>query len=177
MGRQDCGLAAPELLLLRHWTILSCTTPWHGLFSFTWTCYSTDLHIPRASITVIWRVPQTEPRPDKARSLRLSHPVMLMHKGWNDVCTASLCVLEWFMWLCDLNVNFCECLTAQDLETELENKSTTRPSYPHLYGSWYIHRSQLKHLWYETHLCLSGGCDSPCTDGTDLPLSVNHHLE
>lgn len=135
MGRQHCSLAAPELPLLKH-SMVNRRTPWPGLFSFTWTCFSTDLYMSRASITLILRVPQTEPHPAKIRGLRFRHPVMLMHKGWNDVCTASLCVLQWFMWLCDLNINFCECLTAQVFRDQIGKQIHHMTSYPHLYGTW-----------------------------------------
>lgn len=150
MGGQDCGLAAPELLMLRHWTILSCMTPSPISYGLATALIFTSPELPP-----LW---YTEGTTDwtpsaKARGLRFRCPVMLMHKGWNDGCTASLRVLEWFMWLCDLNVNFCECLTAQVFRDQTGKQIHHVPLYPHLGGSqvcsWNIYGMTPTSAWAE----------------------------
>lgn len=150
-----------ELLLLSHWTILSCMVPWL-CYLFHLDCYSTDLYLPRVSVIMIQEVPQTWTPCNRSK-----HTLLHMHKGWNNGYTVNLCILEWFMWLCDLNINFCECLTARVFREETENKSTTWPctcTSVSCERNWNIRIP---------HFCVSRGCNRPWADGTEL--SVNHH--
>ena len=128
-GRTVVWLHA-ELLMLNHWTILSCMAPWLCHFIFTWTATALIFTCPGLLSWWYRRYHRHEPLPTEARSLWYRPTSMHVHKGWNDGCTVNLRVLEWFMWLCDLNVNFCECLTAQVFREQMENKPTT---WPHIY--------------------------------------------
>lgn len=51
-------------------------------------------------------------------------------RWWNDGCTVIFCVLKWFIWLCDLNIDFCGCLTGEVFKEQMQKKPTTRP---HIY--------------------------------------------
>lgn len=112
---------------LSSWCSVTALAPWLCHFSFTWT--ATALIFTRPGLPSSWyrRYHRYEPHLTEARSLWYRFTLMHMHKGWNDGCTVSLCVLEWFMWLCDLSVNFCEYLTAQVFSEQTENKPTMCP--------------------------------------------------
>lgn len=111
--------------------LMNNTKLYHSLalsLQFHLDCYGTDLYVPRASVIMVETVlKRHEPHATEGRNLRYRRTLMHMHKEWNDGCTVSLRVLEWFMWLCDLNINFCECLTAQVFREQMENKSITWP--------------------------------------------------
>lgn len=104
--------------------------PWLCHFSFTWTAMALIFTCPGLLPWWYKRYHRHEPHPTEARSLWYRHTLLHMHKVRNDGCTVNLRLLEWFMWLCDLNVNFCECLTAQVFREQMENKPTT---WPHIH--------------------------------------------